>query len=192
MEQARRYLFAGLKGLVIAALLVWSLTPIIWNILTSFKVPGQIFDYPPVFFFMPNLDAYRQALGPGGIYPQLQNSLFVAIGTTVVSLACAVLAGYAFSRYEFPGRTPLMLGLVATRLLPPISAVVPLYLLASDLNLVDTRTILVVIYSALNIPFATWLLKSYVDAVPKELEESAFLEGCGSLRTIQKDRKSVV
>lgn len=79
-----------------------------------------------------------------------------------------------------------MLGLVATRLLPPISAVVPLYLLASDLDLIDTRTILIVIYSALNIPFATWLLKSYIDAVPRELEESAFLDGCGSLRAIQR------
>src|SRR5690606_12818417 len=77
-------------------------------------------------------------------------------------------------------------GLVATRLLPPISALVPLYLVASDLGLVDTHLVLIIIYTGLNIPFAAWLLKSYIDAVPVELEESAAIEGCGPLRTVQK------
>jgi multiple sugar transport system permease protein len=121
-----RHLAAAAKVVFLAALLAWSLTPIVWNIMTSLKVPSQIFDYPPVFIFAPNFDAYRDALGPRGIYPQLQNTVTVAIGTTLVSLAFGVLAAYAFSRYEFRGRQTLMVGLIATRLLPPISAVVPL------------------------------------------------------------------
>lgn len=185
-RRSRFRLSAILKALLVTLLVSWSLIPIIWNVLTSLKVRAQIFEYPPVFVFLPRLDGYRQSLtGGASIYPQLQNTVIVALGTMAVTLIVGTLAAYAFSRYEFPGRKPLMLGLMSTRLLPPISAVVPLYLLASDVGLLDTKTVLILIYSALNIPFAAWMLKSYVDAVPLELEEAAALEGCGPLRTVR-------
>lgn len=175
------------RWVLIAVLIVWSIIPILWNVLTSLKVRTQILEYPPVFIFLPSFDGYRQALtGPNAIYPHILNSVVVACGTTVASLCMAVLAAYAFSRYVFRGRQAIMFGLLATRLLPPISALVPLYLAASNLGLVDTHLVLIIIYTGLNIPFAAWLLKSYIDAVPVELEESAAIEGCGSLRIVQR------
>lgn len=173
----------AVKWVMVVCVLAWSLVPIIWTVMTAVKDTSLIFA-SPVFLFRPDLAGFRDALSANGIYPQLINSVVVAVCTTIASVACGVLAAYAFSRFEFVGRRTLMLGLLATRLLPPFSAVVPLYLLASDLDLIDSRTILVVIYTALNIPFATWLLKSYIDAVPREIEESAAIDGCGSLRTI--------
>lgn len=185
MTDLRRYLAGAIKWTLIVLLLAWSLTPILWNIATSLKVRAQIFEYPPVFFFRPTTDGYEQALGQQGIYPQLQNSLVIATTTTLLTLTFGLLAAYAFSRYEFPGRKPFMYSLIAARLLPPISAVGPLYTLASDMNLIDTQRVLILIYTALNIPFAAWLLKSYVDTIPKELEEAAALEGCGAIRTLR-------
>ena len=76
--------------------------------------------------------------------------------------------------------------MLATRLLPPVTAVVPLYLLFRYLEILDTRFILILIYTALNIPFATWLMKAFFDGIPKELEEAAALDGCGALRTLAR------
>jgi ABC-type glycerol-3-phosphate transport system permease component len=173
-----------LKAAAIVLLIVWSLGPIVWIAMTSLKTRLDIIAAPPTFFFVPNLEAYVRAFGTNGIVTQLQNSIVISLATTTVSLALSVLAAYAFSRYRFAGRTVLMVGLLAARLFPPIAAVVPLYMTASDLRLVDTLWILIIIYSALNIPFAVWLLKTYIDTVPREIEESAVVEGAGLLRTI--------
>jgi ABC-type glycerol-3-phosphate transport system permease component len=172
------------KAAAIVLLIVWSLGPIVWIVMTSLKTRLDIIAAPPTFFFVPNLDAYARAFGTNGIVTQLQNSIVVSLATTAASLALSVLAAYAFSRYRFPGRTVLMVGLLAARIFPPVAAVVPLYMTASDLRLVDTLWILIVIYTALNIPFAVWLLKTYIDTVPREIEESAVVEGAGLLRTI--------
>ena len=79
-----------------------------------------------------------------------------------------------------------MILMLATRLLPPVTAVVPLYLMFRYLNLLDTKTLLILIYTAIEIPFATWLMKAFFDAIPKELEESAAIEGCNPIQTIFK------
>ena len=76
--------------------------------------------------------------------------------------------------------------MLATRHLPPVTAVVPLYLMFRYLNLLDTKTLLILIYTAIEIPFATWLMKAFFDAIPKELEESADIEGCNPIQTIFK------
>lgn len=172
-----------LRWAAVAILVFWSLSPILWTVLTSLKWPELIFRDPPAIIFPLDFTGYRQALGESGIYPQLLNTVIVAMAATIVTLLCGALAGYALSRFEFPGRRPLMLGLLAARLLPPISAVVPLYLAASSLGLIDTRLVLVLIYSALNIPFAAWLSKTYIDSVPLDLDESARLDGCSTFET---------
>jgi len=175
-----------LRAAAIVLLIAWSLGPIVWIVMTSFKTRLDIIASPPTYFFVPNLDAYLRAFGTNGILTQLQNSIVVSLATTVISLALSVLAAYAFSRYRFAGRTVLMVGLLAARLFPPVAAVVPLYLTASDLSLVDTIWVLILIYTALNVPFAVWLLKTYIDTVPREIEESALVEGAGLLRTISR------
>lgn len=173
-------------GVFVALLLMWSLVPIVWIGLTSFKTRTQIFSSPPTFFFEPNLEGYFRALSSDGILPQLTNSVVVALATTALSLLLGVLAAYAVSRYRFVGRSGVMMGLLASRLFPPIAAVVPLYLLASSLRLVDTVWVLILIYTALNVPFAVWLLKSYIDTVPRDIEDAAVVDGCSTLGVIRK------
>lgn len=170
-----------LFGTAVALLLAWSLVPILWNILTSFKTRLDIFSLPPKLFFEPNLDAYVQALGPRGILPQLRNSATVAVLTTVATLVMAAMAAYALARYDFRGRRAAMGVLLASRLLPPVSAVVALHLLFSSWGLIDTHLALVLIYCGLNVPLATWLIKSFVEGVPRDLEEAARVDGCRPL-----------
>lgn len=166
----------------------WSLMPIVWNLMTSVKQRNDIFAIPPVVFFAPNTDAYEAALGASttSVYPELINSLFIAGASTVFTLLVASLAAYSFSHFRFRGRSPLMFAVLATRLLPPISAVVPLFLLLNSWNLIDTHFALIFIYSALSIPFSIWLIKSFIDAIPRELEESALVEGCTPLQALSK------
>ena len=110
----------------------------------------------------------------------------IAVVTTFITLLVSSLAAYAFSRYRFRASNYLLFFMLATRLLPPVTAVVPLYLLFRYLEILDTRFILILIYTALNIPFATWLMKAFFDGIPKELEEAAALDGCGALRTLAR------
>lgn len=173
------------------ALLFWSLfalIPIVWIISTSLKDRVDIFTFPPKFFFSPSFEAYKKFLlpGPASILRILTNSAIVAVGTVVFTLILASLAAYAFSRYRFRGRKELLFSMMATRLLPPITAVIPLFLMMNDLGFIDTRRVLIIIYTALNIPFATWMMKSFFDAVPKELEESARIDGCSSLGALAR------
>lgn len=173
-------------ALFVIILIVWSVIPIIWNFLTSIKVRTDIFTYPPKIFFTPTWEYFKLALGTtsASVYPNLLNTIIVALGTMLVSVTVATLAAYAFSRYKFPGREQLMFTVLATRLLPPICAVIPLFIMFNGLKLIDTYLGLVLIYSALNVPFSIWMLKSFFDAVPKDLEESAQVEGCTPLQAL--------
>ena len=146
--------------------LLYSLWPIVWIALTSFKTQQQIFAVPPTFLVWPSLAAYVKLLvpGPNSILANLANSLIISGGTTLATLVLGSLAAYAFSRYRFPGWRPLLLLMLATRLLPPITAVIPLFLLMSRMGLVDTHWVLILIYTALDLPFATWLMKAFFDA----------------------------
>lgn len=185
MENHQR-LSAIVVTVIVIFLLIWSLTPIFWNILTSLKERSDIFTNPPRLFFQPTTRYYANALGARStsVYPNLLSSLIAAAGTAVITLTIATMAAYALSRYRFRGRKQVMFFILATRLLPPISAVVPLFMMLNGLSLIDTHWALLLIYSALNVPFSIWLLKSFVDAVPKELEECAQVEGCSTVQAL--------
>ena len=169
--------------LLVSLLVVVAMLPIVWIFLTSLKTRADIFAYPPRLFFEPNFSAFQQFLtpGPASILPELMNSLIISIGATTLTLGASSLAAYAFSRYRFAGRWPLFTLMLASRLLPPITAVIPLFLLMNQLGLIDTHLGLVIIYTALQIPFATWMMKSFFDGIPKDLELAALIDGCSKL-----------
>lgn len=168
-------------------LCLWSIFPILWNILTSLKQRTDIFAIPPKLIFTPDFSAYETALGStsSAIYPNLLNSFIVGVGAMALTLLVGSLAAYSFSHFRFRGRSQLMFTFLATRLLPPVSAVVPLFILMNAWGLIDTHLVLILIYTALSLPFATWLIKSFIDAIPRELEESAMVEGCTALQALR-------
>lgn len=172
------------KRIAIGLLVILALLPFFWLISSSFKSRLDILSYPPRFLFTPQLDAYyRIFMGGKSAYviKSLVNSLIVALGNSALALVLCSLAALAFSRYSFSGRKPLLLSILLSRLLPPITAVIPLFLIFRGLGLVDTHLGLILILAALNAPFGTWLMKAFFDGIPRELEESAMTDGCSSL-----------
>ncbi len=176
------------KIIAVTLLLSWSLMPILWIILTSLKTRVDIFTSPPKFIFQPNLDAYKEILSFGvslSIIDNIKNSLIIALSTTLMVLILSAIAAYAFSRYTFPARRTLLFVILGTRLLPPITALVPLFLMMRDLRLLDRPLSLIIIYTALMIPFATWMMKSFFDGIPVELEEAALIDGTSKLGALR-------
>lgn len=176
-------------GIVIFLILlfVWSLFPIYWNIVTSIKVRADIFASSPTFLFIPTFEFWEKALTPGSnsVYQFLYNSIIVAIGTTSLTLMVATMAAFAFSRYRFRFRGSLLFLILATRLLPPISALIPIFLLVNTFGLIDTKLVLILIVSTLNIPFSIWLLKTFFDSIPSELYEVSLVDGCTVFQSIR-------
>ena len=174
--------------LVITLLVLWSLFPIFWNIVTSIKSRSDIFSLTPKFIFSPDWSAFKTAFTPGSssIYKYLGNSINIALGATSITLVLGIMAAYPLSRNKFRFRSGIWLVILATRLLPPISTIVPLFLMASRLKLVDTYFLLICINVALNLPFSIWLLKSSFDLIPMEIEEASIVDGCSTFQSITR------
>lgn len=120
------------------------------------------------------------------VYPSIINSLIVALFVTLINFMLGFPAGHVFSRYRFWGDKQLFILLLATRLLPSISIVIPVYILLSKVGLLDTKVALVGIHTAITLPFTIWILQSYFKNIPVEYEEAARMDGCGYFKMLRK------
>ncbi len=120
------------------------------------------------------------------VYPSIINSLIVALFVTLINFMLGFPAGHVFSRYRFWGDKQLFILLLATRLLPSISIVIPVYILLSKVGLLDTKVALVGIHTAITLPFTIWILQSYFKNIPVEYEEAARMDGCGYFQMLRK------
>jgi multiple sugar transport system permease protein len=171
--------------MIFIAILAFSI-PIIWIILTGFKTRLLTFQIPPVWFFTPTLENFRNVLlgevARGLPFSQVYlNSIIVSVTATVLPLFFASLAAYSFARFNFWGKNQLAIFVIGTRMLPPVALVIPIYLMFANFRLIDTRTALIIAYTGLNLPFATWMLRGFFMQIPRELEESAMIDGCSRL-----------
>jgi multiple sugar transport system permease protein len=188
-SRPRRVVAYGILGL---AVVVWSL-PVVWTAVTSLKPHQAIFATPPVVRFTPTLEHYFRTLGvhtgrfvestSGGIGPAILNSVIVTTGTTLLTLLFAVPAGYAFARLRFPGRRPLAFYTLFTNMAPPIGLLIPYFFFLNRLRLMDTYVGLVGVYLTFSVPFGVWLMITYFEELPRELEEAASVDGAGRFLT---------
>jgi ABC-type glycerol-3-phosphate transport system permease component len=172
--------------LAVAALLlaVW-VFPILWGLLTSFKTERDVLAYPPTLIFTPTLANYREVLfGSATILPNLGSSLVLTAATTVLTMLLAVPAAYALARLDLPGKRASGFYVLATQMLPPVGLIIPYYLVLQKIGGLDTYAGLVVIYLTFSLPFAIWLMVSYFEDVPYEMEEAALLDRAGRLRAL--------
>ncbi len=163
--------------------------PLYWMVTTATRAPAEIFaDDPPLLPSLARLPGiFAEATDGVPMLRWLGNSAFVAFGTTVLSLALAVLAAYALSRFGFRGKGVFGFALFATQMLPEALLVVPLYALFLTAGLLNNLWGLVLGNTAFAMPVAVWILKTAMDGVPKEIEEAAAMDGCsryGMLRRI--------
>jgi ABC-type glycerol-3-phosphate transport system permease component len=166
---------------VVAGLLVsvWAF-PVLWALLTSFKTERDVLAYPPVLFFTPTLANYREVLfGPASILPNLWSSLVVTCAATFLTMAFAIPAAYALARLRYPFKRASGFYVLVTQMLPPVGLVIPYYLALQRLGALDTYSGMVTIYLTFSLPFAIWLMVSYFEDVPYEMEEAALLDHAG-------------
>jgi ABC-type glycerol-3-phosphate transport system permease component len=158
---------------------VW-VFPVLWALLTSFKTERDVLAYPPVLLFTPTLNNYREVLfGPASILPNLWSSLVVTCSATVLTMAFAIPAAYALARLRYPFKRASGFYVLVTQMLPPVGLVIPYYLALQRLGALDTYSGIVTIYLTFSLPFAIWLMVSYFEDVPYEMEEAALLDHAG-------------
>ena len=178
---SRTIVLATVAGLLVS---VWAF-PVLWALLTSFKTERDVLAYPPVVVFAPTLANYREVLfGSSSILANLWSSVVVSSAATVLTLLFAVPAAYALARLRYPGKRASGFYVLATQMLPPVGLIIPYYLVLQRVGWLDTYTGLVLIYLTFSLPFAIWLMVSYFEDVPYEMEEAALLDRAGRLRTL--------
>lgn len=172
-------------GFLVLALLTY-VFPIFWATLSSFKTPKQAeVAATPIFIFKPTLKNYQEVLR--GEFPRyLLNSLIIATINVLLCLILGVPAGYALARHRFKGGNNLAFWILSIRMAPAFGFIVPFYLIFRDLRLLDTHLSLVLLYLLPNLPFTIWMIRGFVQDLPKEIEESAMIDGCSRMGALQK------
>ncbi|HTN62917.1 MAG TPA: carbohydrate ABC transporter permease, partial [Devosia sp.] len=164
--------------IVLITLAILSIGPLLWMLLTSFKVEDDIITRTMVYF--PSrftLESYVKLWNQSG-YPVLViNSLVTTSLTVLICLLTGTIASYAFSRFHFPGRTELMLGYLVVRMFPAVLMIIPLFIVMRNIGLLDTSAGLAVAYTSFLLPLFVWMLKGFFDAAPRELESAARIDG---------------
>ncbi len=171
-------------GLLLVVIAVWIfyLFPIVWLLLMSVKNQVDIFSKVPLIIFQPTLDHYAEQLSDPAFVAALKNSLVVALISVVMSMVLGSLAAYSLARFRLKVTTWLAVGLLLARMLPPIVFVVPLFLLYNAAGLRNSLIGLALVYTAFNVPFVVWLMRSFFEEVPVELEEAVLIDGGSRVR----------
>lgn len=154
--------------------------PIIWMVLGSLKTQRDIFSYIPKVVFTPTLANYAYIMNPAvALYQYLENSLVVALASSIIALALGTWTAFALANFRVVRQRDFEFWILSMRMIPPLSVIVPFYLMFTQLHLFDTRSGLVLVYLTFNIPLVVWLLKGFFADVPKEIGEAARVDGCG-------------
>ncbi|MCX5479257.1 carbohydrate ABC transporter permease [Kaistia geumhonensis] len=123
--------------------------------------------------------------GPSNVVPRFVNSIIIAFGSTFLAVFLGTLAAYGFSRFRVPFKDDLLFFILSTRMMPPIAVAIPIYLMYRQLGLNDTKLGMILLYTAVNVSLAVWLLKGFIDEIPREYEEAAMIDGYTRLQAFR-------
>jgi multiple sugar transport system permease protein len=166
--------------------LVWTLFPVYWMLVTSLKTNLEMFQViPRLWPAPPTAENYAGlATGASPVGRLFANSLVTSTATALVTVVLATLAGYSFSRARYRLKSPIMYGTLATQMFPLVVLLIPLYLVYLRTHLLDTYIGLVLSYCAFSVPFGSWMMKEFIDSVPREIEEAAWVDGCSRAQSL--------
>ena len=158
--------------------------PILWLALTSLKFPRDAFSTR--IFFEPTLRNFTKLFAdPWNFEPLVVNSIVISTATVLIAVPLATMGAYAFSRYRFRGSDLLLVAVLASQFLPGVVVILPFFIQFRNLGLLDTRTAIIIVHLSFAIPFATWLLKGFIDALPEEIEEAALVDGANEWKALR-------
>lgn len=183
-RRARLVRTVALMVVASALLAVWVL-PLIWAFVVSLKSEREVLAYPPNVVFDATWSNYVDSLfGDFSIIDGLLTSAIVSTATTVLTILLAVPAAYAFARLRLPAKRSLGFYTLATQMVPPVGLVIPYFLILNRFGWLDTYHGMIVVYLTFSLPFAIWLMVSYMEDIPREMEEAAFLDRASRLQTL--------
>ena len=173
-------LYLGALGLCAQAIL-----PLLWMLSTSLKPPREVLATPPTLIpAAPTLENFSRLLTQSAFITYFLNSVLVSGLTVLLTMAVGAVGAYSLTRFPFPGRESVARLILCTYMFAPIMIVVPVYILARRLGIVDTHAALVLSYSSFCLPFSLWLLRAFFQSIPIELEEAAQVDGAGRPRAL--------
>jgi sorbitol/mannitol transport system permease protein len=166
--------------------LAWiAFAPILWMILTSFKTEAEAFTTPPSLWFTPTLENWRLVLLASPFLNRLENTVVLTVISTTITLVLGIPAAYGLAFQATRRSSSLLLWMISTRMLPPVAVIVPLYVLFRDLNLLDSRIGLTLIFTSMNLPLVVWMMRSFFLDLPREVIEATRLEGATFLQEMR-------
>ncbi len=158
---------------------IFTLFPLVWVALMSFKTNVDIIAVPPKFFFTPTLDNFREVLGQGDFLNYYRNTFIIAAGAVALTLVVGTPAAYVLARYDFKFKEDLAFTFLSFRFAPELAVIIPLFVIFQQLKLYDSYLGLILIYQAITLPLLIWLMRGYFEDVPKDIEQAAKVDGAG-------------
>jgi sorbitol/mannitol transport system permease protein len=188
-REPTRQLLRDVSGRIGWAVVAWAVAlafflPVAWMVLTAFKPESAAETWPPQFTFSPTLSQFRLVFSGWG--PYVTHSVIATVVSTILVLALGVPAAYALSLQPIKRWRDGLFFFISTKMLPIVAAIGPLYVIALKTHLLDSIWVLIILYTAMNLPLAVWMIRSFMLEVPGELLEAARLDGAGRIREIRE------
>jgi sorbitol/mannitol transport system permease protein len=159
--------------------------PVLWMVLTAFKKEADANTNPPTFLFTPTLEQFRNVFD-AGIATPLLNSVFATVASTILVLLLGVPAAFALSLRPVRKTSDALFFFLSTKMLPIVAAIIPLYVIVGQIGMLDNIWTLVILYTAMNLPIAVWMMRSFFLEVPKELLEAASIDGASLWTSVRE------
>jgi len=172
-------------GLLVGILLI-TLFPIYWMIVTSLKTQMEAFALPPLWIFKPTLENYTEIFRIRPFHLYILNSIIISTCTVIFTLIIGTIAAFSLARFQFKGRDHIAMWFLSTQMVPPIVALIPFFIILKKLYLLDTHLGMIMIYSTFTLPYIIWMMRGFIAEIPADIEESAMVHGCTRLQAFQK------
>lgn len=179
----------GFEAIVLVLVLLFILFPLFWMISTSLKTGSQTFAIPPVLVFTPTFESYASIIEEGAVTRAGLNSLIIAGGATLLAVLLGTPAAYVMARFEFRGKRDLWFWYISNRFISPIVVALPFFLIGNGIedvlgiDAIDTHWYLILVYQTFTIPLVVWLCLDQFRAIPREVDDSARVDGCNLWQT---------
>jgi len=167
-------------------IILFFIFPIYWIFGTAFKTPLDTFKLPPKFIFNPTLENFIVIINKTQFMELAINSIIASAGSTFLSILLSFPAAYSLARFRMKRKNDLAFMILSLRMFPPIAVAIPFFIMYKRIGLYDTRVGLLLLYTAFNIPLATWLLIGFIKEIPVDLEEAALVDGATHLQVFRK------
>jgi len=172
---------------VIICYLMVVIFPFYWMIITGLKTNAEVYSNRPTYIVQhPTLENFKSVIKGRPTLYYFRNTIIVAFTTTIICILVGTIAAFGFARYKYKSSSFIMFCILAVRIFPPISLIVPLYLILSKIGFIDKLLGLIVVNIYLSLPFFIWIMKGFFESIPKELDEAARIDGCSRFQAFMR------